>query len=329
MEGGKRRRSRRRGSSSEHQEERKKRTDPTIEYKLRKIAKEAEEKNEEVVDEYLKNNDLTDLVSPYIYDNVQMNVLKYILGSQNADSIAGLNALNYAGVINTSCPPPKEPWKTESYKNIITGKLECREPIPRRTENVPAGADPLSCPSPSGDPMAVQKYIDMYGQGHCVRPVVSGQFSCPPKNDPTKTKLKVLKNNVGVCVKDPMLTRKKNLMPNQLVYVDKLDPNALKYLEVYNDERLTLQQIGYLNDILRKSKTMKELGDIKAGLSGDYHYESLVLILDNIHRKNDINYAQSALGCYLRDYIKDNKTDVNVKDLLKVSGLEDALRYNM
>ena len=333
MEGGRRRshrqafRSKRefgsRGSS--HKQERK--VNPTIDYKLRKIAREAQEKNDEAVDEYLKNNNLTDLVSPYLYDNVQMNILKYILGSNNADAIAGLNALNYAGIINTDCPPPKEPWKTESYKNILTGKLECREPIPRRK---PLGEvnEQKVCPEPNGDPMAIQKYVDMYGNAHCIRPVVSGQFSCPPKNDPTKTKLKVLKNNVGVCVEDPMLSRKKkNLMPSQLVYPNKIDPDAVKYLEVYNSERLTLDQIAYLSNILRKSRNLKELGDIKAGLSGDRHYESLVLILDNIHRKNDINLAQSALGCYLRDYLKENKSDIDVKELLKVSGLEDSLRH--
>ena len=326
MEGGRRKSHRSRGSaSSGHKRERK--LNPTIDFKLRKIARESREKNDEAVDEYLKNNNLTDLVSPYIYDNVQMNILKYILGSQNADAIAALNALNYSGIINTDCPPPKEPWKTESYKNILTGKLECREPIPRRKPLGDINTKTV-CPEPSGDPLAIQKYVDMYGNAHCIRPVVSGQFSCPPKHDPTKTKLKVLKNNVGICIEDPMLTRKKkNLMPGQIVYPDKINPNAVEFLQAYNAERLTLQQVSDLSNILRKSRNLKELGDIKAGLSGDRHYETLVVILDGINRKSDISLAQSALGCYLKEYIKENKTEVDVKKLLQLSGLEDSLRY--
>jgi len=330
MEGGKRRRSRSRGTSSRgtSSHSRPTRIDPTIAYKLSKIRKDSEKMNEKAVEQHLKDNNLTDLVSPYIYDNAQMNILKYILGSSNADAIAGLNALNYSGIINTSCPPPKEPWKTEGYKNILTGKLECREPIPRRTPLEGANTTKM-CPDPSGDPMAIQKYVDMYGMSHCVRPVVSGQFSCPPKNDPTKTKLKVLKNNVGVCIADPMINRgKHNLMPSQIVYPDDINPNTIKYLQTYNSERLTLDQVSYLSNILRKSKNLKELGDIKAGLSGNHHYESLVSILDNIHKKSDISYAQSALGCYLQDYIKENRSDVDVEELLKVTGLEDSLRYS-
>jgi len=296
-----------------------------LEKKLQTIAKDAEKMNEKAIEKHLVANDLTDLVSPYIYDNAQMNILKYILGSSNANAMAALNALNYSGIINTSCPPPEEPWKTESYKNILTGKLECREPIPRRTVLPDGINDTKTCPDGSGDPMAIQKYVDMYGVAHCIRPVVSGDFSCPPKNDPTRTKLKVLKNNVGICVKDPMLTKSKhNLMPTQIVYPDKIDPNAVKYLQVYNDERLTLKQVYDLSEILRKSKNLKELGDIKAGLSGNRHYETLVLILDNIHRKSDINYAQSALSCYLKDYVRGNKSDTNVKQLLKLSGLEGS-----
>jgi hypothetical protein len=173
--------------------------------------------------------------------------------------------------------------------------------------------------------MAIQKYIDMYGQAHCVRPVVSGQFSCPPKNDPTKTKLKVLKNNVGVCIKDPLLDKQTNLMPMQIVYPNNIDPNAIKYLEMYNNERMTLQQISSLNDILRKSRNLRDLGDIKAGLSKDRHYETLVLILDKINRKSDIGHAQNALGCYLRQYMEQNKSEINVQELFKISGLEDSL----
>lgn len=116
-------------------------------------------------------------------------------------------------------------------------------------------------------------------------------------------------------------------MPSQLVYPNNIDPNAVKFLEVYNAERLTLRQIADLNDILSKSKNLKELGDIKAGLSEDRHYETLVMIIDSINKKQDIGLAKSALGSYLREFIKNNKTDINVKELISMSGLEESLRY--
>lgn len=328
MEGGRRKRSASSHSTPTGIRHKERRVDPGIEYRLKKIAKEAREKNEETIDNYLKFNNLTDIVSPYIYDNSQMSILRYILGNDNADSIAALNALNYSGIINTDCPPPKEPWKTESFKNILTGKMECREPIPKRTQI----SGPTVCPS-GGDPMAIQKYVDLYGRGHCIRPVVSGEFSCPPKSDPTKTKLKVLKNNVGICVKDPKLTRKKPLLPKQIVYPNAIDPDALRFLDIYNDERLTLQQVGELNNIFRRSKNLRKISDLKAGLSGDTDYEALITVLDNIHHKKDIDLAKLALGNYLREYIANNTggnmNNDTVRKLLSMGGLEQGLEYNM
>lgn len=280
---------------------------PSVEFQLKKVKKRRDEENQKTVNEYLKNNDLTDLVSPYLYDPVQMNILSYILGRKNVDEIAALNALAYSGIVNTKCPPPGEPDKTEEYINILTGKKECREPIPKRKQRVdPETMKPLGatqCPEPGGDPLAIQKYIDFFGKAQCVRPVLSGSFSCPPAQDPKKTKLVVLKNNVGICVEDPALqpSNKKVLMPTQLVYPDDVNARIADFLKIYSNIRWSSDAIKSLGHVLRSSKSLRDIGDIKRGLSGDPEYESIAIILDNIRGAEDISIAKTALVQFAKE----------------------------
>lgn len=296
-----------------------------IEDQISRIEHEARRNKKEAVDEYLEQNNLTDLVSPYMTDPVQKNLISYIIGSRNADDMARVSALAYAGIINTTCPPPGEPWKTEMYTNPLTGKVECRRPIPRRTI-----ADPskdITCPNPNGDPAAIQKYIDFYGQPHCIRPVLSGSFSCPD-GDPTKTKLKVLKNNVGICVEDDLVRKrnnKKRIMTNQLVFPDDANSAIARFMSIYDNNRLTLEQINELNKIFKEKRTLRSIRDIKAGLSGDPDYETMTIILDNINNQNDVSYARTALSTYLRNVLNNNNAEMKIEDFLKLNGIEDAL----
>lgn len=283
---------------------------PDVEFKIKQVKKRREYENQKTVDTYLENNDLTDLISPYLYDPVQMNVLSYILGRKNVDEIAALNALAYSGVVNTTCPPPGEPDKTQTYVNILTNKNECREPLRKRKQgsfvNATGELEPLGptqCPQPGGDPQAIQKYVDFFGKASCMRPVTSGSFSCPPANDPKKTKLVVLKNNAGICVEDPNLTPadKKMLMPTQLVYPDDVNARITDFLKLYSNTRFSSNAVQSLGHVLRNSKTTRDLGDIKRGLSGDPEYESIALILDNIRGNNDISIAKTALVEYAKE----------------------------
>ncbi len=283
---------------------------PGVETQLKKVKKRREEENKKTVDDYLKNNDLTDLVSPYLYDPVQMNILSYILGRKNVDEIAALNALAYSGIVNTKCPPPGEPDKTEEYVNILTGKKECREPIPKRKQRMVPNSQgeleplgPTQCPEPGGDPLAIQKYIDFFGKAQCIRPILSGSFSCPPANDPKKTKLVALKNNVGICVEDPTLkpANKKVLMPTQLVYPDDVNAKIADFLKLYSNIRFTSDSIRSLGHVLRSSKSLRDLGDIKRGLSGDPEYEAIAVVLDNIRGAEDISIAKTALVQFAKE----------------------------
>lgn len=294
---------------------------PYILHQISKIENDAAKKKQEAVDEYLAQNNLTDLVSPYITDPVQKNLISYIIGSKNADDMARVSALAYSGIINTTCPPPGEPWKTEMFTNPLTGKTECRRPIPSRTIN--AKHKDITCPNPNGDPNAIQKYIDFYGRPQCIRPVLSGSFSCPD-GDPTKTKLKVLKNNVGICVEDDTIRKAKNkrsIMPNNLIFSDDANSSISNFMSIYDNNRLTFDQIKELNHIFRNKHNLQSIRDVQAGLSTDPDYETLSIVLSNIHSKNDIAYARTALSTYLRNVMSQNNQQMDIKDFLNLNGI--------
>jgi len=260
-----------------------------IDKKLEYWKNQKEKKSEELVDKFIQNNNLSDIVSPYMYNKDSENILKYILGRKEMDKIIGLNALAYSGVINTTCPPPNAPDQTEEFLNIMTGKKECREPIPKRKQL--SGVD--KCKE------GLEKYIDFFGKAHCQRPVLSGAFSCPPKGDPSKLKRVVLKNNVGICVEDPLLTKgsKKFVIPAQLVYFnDKINEKMVDMLNYLNQSRLSNDILMRLGNILKYNRS---LSDIKSGLSRDPEYEIFALMADNLHEKDDVHIAKSAYMYYL------------------------------
>lgn len=299
---------------------------PYIMNQINKIERDAIKKKQEAVDEYLAQNNLTDLVSPYITDPVQKNLISHIIGSKNTDDMARVSALAYSGIINTTCPPPGEPWKTELYTNPLTGKTECRSPIPKRVLKDPKLAD-FTCPRLNDDPNAIQKYIDYYGQPQCIRPVFSGSFSCPD-GDPTKTKLKVLKNNVGICVDDDLVKQKKNkrkIMPNNLIFSDDANSAISNFMNIYDNNRLTLEQIKELNGIFKNKNDLKSIRNIQAGLSSDPDYETMSIILNNINSKNDIAYARTALSTYLRNVMKNNNTEMTAKDFFNLNGIGSSM----
>lgn len=291
-----------------------------IEKKLEYFKHQKEKKTDEVIDKFIKNNNLSDIVSPYMYNKDSENILKYILGQKQMDKIVGLNALAYSGVINTSCPPPSAPNQTEEFLNIMTGKKECREPIPERKQYT----GPEKCDN------GLEKYIDFFGKAHCQRPVLSGAFSCPPKGDPTKLKRIVLKNNVGVCVEDPLLTKgsRKFVMPAQLVYFnDEINEKMVGMLNYLNQTRFNNDILLRLGNILKYNRS---LSDIKSGLSRDPEYELFAIMADNLNEKNDVHIAKSAYMYYL---LQNNeslaKELLNVSDGDTISGVKDFLQIEV
>lgn len=287
---------------------------------LSSIQRDKEHKNSEIVDKYLKDNDLTELVGPYVSNQETLGLLKWILGQKQVDNITGLNALVYSGIINTSCPPPNAPDRTEEYINVLTGRKECREPIPKRKQ--------LNSLDKCENAPFTEKYIDFFGKAHCDRPVLSGAFSCPPKGDPTKIKRIVLKNNVGVCVEDPVLmpSKRKFIMPAQLVfYDDEVNGKMANMLKYLNQMRFSNDILLKMGNILRDNRS---LGDIKSGLSGDPEYEMLAIIADNLHKPADVHMAKSTYMHYLLNNNPDLATsilNIDDKDAINMETLKNFL----
>lgn len=277
---------------------------PDLRYKIKKIRETRDKENNKTVDKYLKENDISDLVSPYMYDPVQKNLLNHILGTRNANDMVALNTLTYSGIINTSCPPPGEPDRTEEYINLLTGKKECREPVPDRQPLDDASRN-LTCPQPGGDPLAIEKYIDYWGKAHCSRPVLSGSFSCPPRSDPGKTKRIALKNGVGICVEDPKLQSNKDkvLMPTTLVFPDKVNANLVKFLGIYNNNRFKTDMVNYLSQLFKSYPRLKDLQVVvgSEGLSGMPEFTQIKMVVDAMNKDEDIGIAHSALAKYAQE----------------------------
>ena len=273
---------------------------PKIKFELMKLNKNRDIQNKQMVERYLQDNDLTEYLSPYFADPVQKNILSYILGKRNVDEMEMLNALVYSGIINQSCPAPGAPNKTEAYTNLVTGKMECREPIPNRQQT--SGVD--TCPRtingvPVGDPFAVEKYINYFGEAECRRPVISGAFSCPPSNDPTKTKHITLKNNVGICVVDPATipAKEKIMIPSNF----------------------TMSAVKRIAEILRNAKS---LDDINMGLSGDPHYEAIMAIVSNMKSDEDISIAKTAMFEYAKNLPEFQTEQFSIDQMLDFNGID-------
>ena len=290
---------------------------PNVERELEKLRKKKDADNAKAVKKYLEMNNLTDLVSPYMADPVQKSILSYILGRKNVNEMEMLNALVYSGIINTKCPPPGEEHKTEEYINVLTGKTECRDPIPPREAVTDAN---IKCPQSDGDPYALEKYIDFFGQAKCRRPVLSGAFTCPPAGgDPKKTMHVTLANGVGVCVEDSRFKKDstKFVLPTHLVYPDEINVRVVEFLKLYVDNRFTSEQVHRLAALFRNAKT---LGDLKKGLSGDAYYEEVVAIVSNMKSDDDIGIAKSALMEYAKSMGQVNGTEV-----LELQGIDPSM----
>lgn len=301
---------------------------PKIKYELMKLEKQRNFKNKEIVDKYLEENNITDYVSPYMSDPVQKNILSFIIGKKNINEIEMLNSLVYSGIINNSCPLPNEPHKTEVYINPFTGKNECREPIPER-EQISGVAE---CPQKDkngnvfGDPYATEKYINYYGEAECRRPVISGQFSCPPANDPKKTKHITLKNNIGVCIEDPKLmkTEDKYPIPANLVYPDDINSKLAYFMRICLMNNFTIDSVKRISKVLKNAKS---LADLSYGLSGDPHYEAIMEIVKNVRSNEDIAIAKTAMFEYAKNLPEFNQESLTISQMLDFSGINpDAFK---
>lgn len=295
-------------------------SDPKEAYLLKQIAsikRQQDGKNKEMLEKYLQDNDISDLVRPYISDPIQINLLNYILGSENVNQMQQVAALAYTGVINNNCPPPNAPHRTEAYINPQTNKLECRAPIKDYSKRASAKGKELMCPN-SSDPLAVEKYIDFFGNAHCQRPVLSGDFQCPTAENPTRTKRVVLKDNVGICVEDPMLKSARNntQMGDRLVFTEDVNEKIVDYIDVIS-LNFNAVQIQKMKAYLEK---VNSVGDLMQGLISDPDYEYFVrLASKHIKTDKDLSLAKLAL---LELNKGTSAVNIDVNSMLNMSGID-------
>lgn len=297
-------------------------SDPREAFVLKQIAsikRQHEGKNKEMLDKYLQENDISDLVRPYISDPIQINLLNYILGSENVSQMQQVAALAYTGVINNNCPPPSAPYKTEAYINPQTNKLECREPIRDYSNRVSTKNKIKQCPDGS-DPLAVEKYIDFFGNVQCQRPVLSGDFQCPTPDNPTRTKRVVLKDNVGICIEDPMLKNIKNKTPmgDRLVFTDDVNEQIVNYIDIIS-LNFNAVQIQKMKAYLEK---VNSVGDLMEGLTNDPDFEHFVRLAGTHIRTNkDLSLAKLAL---LELNKGTSSVNLDINSMLNMSGIDMA-----
>lgn len=239
-----------------------------------------------------QRNNITDLVAPYSVNIAQRQQLAYLLGKNQVSNMEVLNALSYAGFINSSCPPVGAPNDTEEYINLITGKRQCRKPMKNRKQFY--GIPPNGCPVKYGDPKAIEHYVDKWHRGQCRRPVLSGKFECD-----LNQKLVVLENGQGICVKDPYFSPDPFVFPRQLVYPAAENKKIMEYLTLYNRYNLDLESILRLNNIFVGSEP-KKLTDVRVLLSNDPHNAIFSLVAGKLKKMTDVKSANNALLHYFR-----------------------------
>lgn len=298
------------------------RIDTKVYNTLAAIRAEANRVDEQFVNEYIESHNISNLVSPYWPNPTGRRVLEYILGSPNVNKIATMNALAHTGILNTRCPPPYAPERTEAYINPTTNKLECREPTkirkPYPTLKNPEGKL-MKCPTMNNDPMATQTYVDIYGNQHCIRPILSGPTSCPPANQPTHTKLVVMKDGTSTCIPDPKVSANKYRVPigNDLLFPDDVNERVINYI---NDFRVYLRgnDTYRLEKLASMVKNKRTLDDLKSGLSNNPEYEALVSMVNNIKSEQAYNDWKTALVWFME---KDGKMQLTTQDTLDIMGL--------
>ena len=152
--------------------------------------------------------DVTDIVSPYVLTPVEKKTLQVMFGPASRQ-VAMNAALRRSGIVNDECPP-----EMEKYIDIVKNKMQCRPKFRR----IIKAEEKDFCRSNTLDPLAIEPYVAANGQLSCRRPVVRGQFECPPNGFPEHTQMVVLPDGTGMCVEPSWSLNQKAYIADQLIY---------------------------------------------------------------------------------------------------------------
>jgi hypothetical protein len=236
---------------------------------------------------------IMDLVPPYEVNPAQRRLLTHILGVKNVDEIEMFNTLVHANLINTSCPPLNEPLKSETYVDPVTGRSQCRYPIPYR--KIYEGHD-LICPD-SSDPFATEKYIDSQGKVTCRRPVIRGAFFCPEPGAPEKTRSVVMADGTGICLSEETASNSAKLFPTQVIYPGATSDRITLFESIFAEMNLNPTLVARVNSLLKSNDCLK---DLKSSIEKDSSLGWLQGAISKMNSDKDIKICNAALYKYVR-----------------------------
>jgi len=258
-------------------------------------------------------NNMMDLIPPYQVNPAQRRLLQHLLGVRNVSEIELFNTLTRAGIINTSCPPLGEPFKSEEYVDPISGRKQCRYPTPYRKIY-----EDKNCPDPNGDPFAREKYIDWQGRVTCRRPVVRGAFFCPQPGAPEKTRSVTLADGTGICVEADTAKNSPALFPSQVMYPDSVNHKILMYETVFDTVNMSPDLVARVNTLLRTSTCTKDLRD---RVDRDAKLGWLKGVVGKMKSPKDIKICNAALYKFAKskmpDFFKNNRYASSTDAFLK------------
>lgn len=290
------------------------------------VDKALKSKPDNFYEKYGKPYDISNLVSPYYVNQHQRQMLTDIIGKSNVDDIEMMNALVYSGVINAECPPRGDPTKSQMYADPVTGRVQCRRPMPSdptawnwqytNADGTKQDFDPsISCPSENGNPLATEKYIDAYGRTKCRVPVIRGDFSCPSGSIRTRdpnmqaylgshTQGVTLSDGTGVCV-EPENISSSGLYPTGLVnqsyamlYGDSVYDRMKGYVNYLDDVGGNVDMLMQLGRVVRESTYAD---DFASKISRDPMLSVMMPIANSIKNPEDLKVFSAALYEHLKE----------------------------
>lgn len=235
---------------------------------------------------------MMDLVPPYQVNPAQRRLLEHILGVKNVSDIELFNTLVHAGLVNTKCPPLGEPMKSETYVDPITGRSQCRYPIPYRKIY-----EDRNCPDSDGDPFATEKYVDWQGKVTCRRPVIRGAFFCPEPGAPDKTRSVVMADGTGICMPEERSQNSTKLFPSQVMYPDSTNHKITMFESIFANINMNPELVNRLNSLFKSNDCLK---DLKSAVEKDTSLGWLKGAVSKMRSNKDVKICNAALYQYVR-----------------------------
>ena len=257
----------------------------------------------------LASRDISEYVYPYAVHPGQEKLLKNILGTENVAELKQFNALVHNGILNNSCPPQGRPDLTEEYTDPVTGVKQCRPPM-RAAMLQGSVINKGKCPDPNGgDPYAIESYLTHDNQVTCRRPVLRGEFQCPPYGRPADKFHHTLSDGTGVCInRDP---RNQDLRDLEIatsvseILMASMTPDVKAlYKTIFGtltDMHLTKESAERLNKIFVSTKCTK---DLVAELENDTFFKARAHLFKRIlTSKDNVCVANRALYDYIEQHL--------------------------